>query len=219
MTKSIDKMTTVEDFESALTDLLGEYSAVVKRVGEMVMKATSVLTADQYKELTRRLKDHGWTESLLDAARKVAEGELLSELVIVNVPVSKVLTLSMADQKRLVKGEKFPLKQAAGLPIEKAWVDMTSEEANQLLGPKGGHIHTPKEQKVANVPKKQVDHTTYSEARYDRHEAKFTFSRGRKIGEITIGELLNSLSDKGELDDANEAWQKKMTEMMELQGN
>lgn len=211
--KAVDKLETVEDFEEAFNGLLENYQTWIKKVGAIVARAKDVLSETKMDLLRERLKDRGWHSDLLEAARRVHEGTLEAELVVSGVAVKKVMTLTELDRKRLLSNEEFPLKQESGPPISKRWTDMDADEINQLLGPKGGYIHTPREQKVSKEAEKQVKYTNYTEARFDRHENKLRFSYGRKQGEIVIGTLIQSLLAKGELADFYTSLKAKMTEV------
>jgi hypothetical protein len=174
------------DWYKAQADrLAAQVFATIKELGELLVKASKDLQHADYEDLEEYLLAT-WTRADLRAARAVARGELHPDLFPAGVRNSKVLSLSEADQRRLLSGEQFEVWGNDGGARSKGWRQMSSDERNRLLGRKGGWIHTlddqprPGRKGVARV------------AIYDRasfRDKRLSLNGIRQRGEIQVGAL------------------------------
>jgi hypothetical protein len=158
----------------------------IKDLGELLLRASKDLSADEYQELEDYLLTT-WTRADLRAARAVARGDLDPALFPAGVRNSKVLSLNDLDQQRLLSDEKFEVWGNDGRIRSKTWRDMSPDERNRLLGRKGGRIHTLQEQSKPGA-KGVVRVTVYEQAVCRDGKLSLEGINGQR-GEIQLGSL------------------------------
>jgi hypothetical protein len=191
---------TVSYFVEEMKPLLGEFYTAVGKIGGMLKEASATLSNADYMEFRRQLKSFGWYDALFEAAEAVFEGKLLPQMVVTKVKPSKVIHLDLDIQQQLVDGEPFELIRADDSIYEKTWSEMTSREANQLLGPKGGRILSPTEQ---HAPKGSGGNKTIIVyKKVSAMDVKLALeTENGQYGEISTDLFLTNLKEKGQLED------------------
>jgi hypothetical protein len=133
-------------YKSQADSIATQVFASLKALGELILKAAKDLQHEEFEEFEAYLLTT-WTRSDLRAARAVAKGDLDARLFPAGVRNSKVLSLSEQDQQRLLSDEHFQVWGNDGRARSKTWGEMSPDEHNRLLGPKGGRIHSLDEQR------------------------------------------------------------------------
>jgi hypothetical protein len=194
-TKTAADAKTLRDYKAEWRDLAAEVFTAIGKLGDLLIRAGKDLSHDDYKALEQDLLTR-FTRSDLIAAKAVADGTLAPELFPRATPTSKVLTLSRADQDRLLSGETFDVWTNFGTQANKPWHKMTSDERSRLLGPKGGSIHAlDKQQKPGKKGSYSV--LVFDAASVDSKSTKLEMASSGARGEITIEDLKNSLGADG----------------------
>jgi hypothetical protein len=182
----------LQHYKDEAASILSNFFGNIAALGEMLRHADKDLLAWEYKELERYLLTY-LTQSDLKAAVAVAEGTLAPELFPAGTRNSKILSLSEADQQRLLSGEKFQVYDNFGQPNSKTWSEMSPDERNRLLGRKGGRLHKLSEQDKPFGPGGTKKTTVFQNARY-RDRTLHLNGSGRPQGEIELGILRASLT-------------------------
>jgi hypothetical protein len=187
---------TMETFKDRAVKCLQHIAHHFGELGRVLIDAGKV-SQDEYEELKGFLLNRNLKQADLDAAIKVAKGEVAEALFFAGVASSKILVLNQTDQKRLMSGEEFGLKTATGV-VYKAWDKMDVVEKNQLIG-RGG-IKVPEKQIVrGSIPQKVI--TVYEYISYEdgKDGQVLRLKYGDKEGEIALGFVALQLRDAGKL--------------------
>jgi len=190
--------TEFERFKSELEKCLNMLSDQIGKLGSILLDARKSLSAADYEKLEMFLLDRGLTKADIKAGMAVAEGRMDGRLFFAGVANSKVISLSITDQKRLLSGERFDLLAPDRKTVyQKSWGEMDPAEKDQLLGPKGGGIRLPHEQITARSVK-QKNTTVFEDVSYRSKVLMLTY--GHKVGEIQAGAIVQKLAESRELD-------------------
>lgn len=205
-------------YEQRITGLIGKRDKLLTQIGELLNDASDTLSNTDYKELIQHLRKQ-MLESDLKAARAIAAGMLNPQLFASSdVAASKLVNLSAHQQELLLSGEKLDIlvededHPGENITVQKTYLDMTADEKNRLLGPKGGRVHAAHEQ----VPPSKGNggttrKTTYTNVTLVDH-GRFEMDYAKQAGAFGALDFFRVLARKGQLDEVLEIAEKAAAE-------
>jgi hypothetical protein len=172
-------------------------------LGNILIAAGKELKLEEYQELVEWLTaTHKLTKAELEAARLMATGELDLRFHLSGVPYQKIINLSENDRELLLSGVPFALKHPDPRrePYSKKWIDMSKEEKNRLLGPKGANgILEPDRQNVSShVGGTDVSVINYDDGYYRPGVIHMSGGKGKE-GRWNLSSLASALHRQGQL--------------------
>jgi hypothetical protein len=198
ITKVVQTTKTFEEYRIEVEECLQDIGQSIKHIGEMLIRSGKELLGDDVTRFRQFLLNRGLTESDLKVAVLVAEEKLDARLFFMGVASSKILNLSHEDQLRLLSHEKFALRHKNKKDTYfKEWGEMCAGQKNQLLGPKGGRILPPDEQKPWDRDKPQGKVTISCSHYSDR---TLVFDVGQKIAYCQLVDIMTTLRANHELE-------------------
>jgi hypothetical protein len=178
-------------YKTQAEQLAAKIFDALKDLGDLLIRAGKDLDHDEYEDLENYLLTI-WNRADLRAAKAVAKGELHPDLFPAGGKNSKVLTLSDIDQRALLDNDKkFEVYGNDGHLRVKSWRQMSPDERDRLLGPKGSRLYGPDEQRRPGVGKRTTRVVLYQKANY--RDDRLTLNSGTHRGEIMIDALASTM--------------------------
>jgi hypothetical protein len=162
---------SLEQWEREVDGLLLDIRRNFIKLGEIMFFAHQDLTAEEYSNFAKHIRQWGLRDADMKAARAAflyehpnlgksdngddKEERIAPELLFAGAKNSKILFMDKEDQERLLSGEKFQTVMSNGkVDKAKTWNELSDPQRNMLIG-KGGKILTVAEQQ-ASLGRKNV---------------------------------------------------------------
>lgn len=163
---------SLEQWEKEADGLLLDIRRNFIKLGEIMFFAHQDLTAEEYADFAKHIRQWGLRDADMRAARAAflyghpdlgkpdngddKEERIAPELLFAGAKNSKVLFMDKEDQERLLSGEKFQTVMSNGkVDKAKSWGELSDPQRNMLIG-KGGKILTVASQQASLTGKKNM---------------------------------------------------------------